>query len=75
MLKIKGNIDIGTFHKVSLLMKQANVGYQPIMAMVFSHQDVNKFLTKADDETFFNEGVIMTVAIIVKFYLLTGVLY
>ncbi len=52
MLKIKENIDIGTFDKVSLLMKQANVGYQPIKAMEFSQQDVNTFLTKADDETF-----------------------
>ncbi|KAK7864334.1 hypothetical protein R5R35_009177 [Gryllus longicercus] len=52
MLKIKDNIDTGTFHKVSLLMKQANMGYQPIKAMVFSQQDVNTFLTKADDETF-----------------------
>ncbi len=33
-------------------MKQANVGYQPIKAMEFSQQDVNTFLTKADDETF-----------------------
>ncbi len=52
MLKIKENIVIGTFHKVSLLMKQANVGYQPIKAMVFSQEDVNTLLTKADDETF-----------------------
>ncbi len=53
MLKIKENIVIGTFHKVSLLMKQANVGYQPIKAMVFFPQeDVNPLLTKADDENF-----------------------
>ena len=52
MLKIKDGIDISAYNKVQLHMKQANIGYEAEKSMIFSKDDVRKFLVEADDEKY-----------------------
>lgn len=52
MLKIKKNVDISTYHKVTSFLKTLNVDYKPKKSTVFSQEDVEKFLSEAPDDRF-----------------------
>lgn len=51
-LQAKDNIDIDNFCKLKNFLKRKSTGYQPRTSMIFSRENINKFITEAPDETY-----------------------
>lgn len=52
MVKIKQNVDISKFYKLTTFLKKQNVGFRPKKAKTFTKEDVAKFMIKAPDEVY-----------------------
>ena len=52
ILKIKENIDISKFYTLNATIKQYSVGYESKKSLVFTENDLKKFLYEAPDETY-----------------------
>lgn len=52
IVKIRQNIDISKFYKVTTFLKKKNIGCRPQKAEVFTKEDISKFMVTAPDETY-----------------------
>lgn len=52
VIKIKNDLDISKFFKVTSYIKRQNVGFRPKKAKVFNKEEVTKFLNEAPDEVY-----------------------
>lgn len=50
--KIKQNLDISKFYKVTSFLKKKNIGFRPQKAAVFTKEDISKFMSTAPDEIY-----------------------
>lgn len=51
------NINIGNYPKIVPYLKRNSVGFQPKKAKVFTHEEVDKFLMEAPDDSFLMKKV------------------
>lgn len=49
LVKIKQNVDISKFHKLTLFLKQKNVGFRAQKAQVFTKEDISRFMLAPDE--------------------------
>lgn len=67
-LYIKKNIDFKQYSKVTAFLKKKSVGYKPKVSEVFSREQCDTFLQKADDNEYLMIKVKFTIFILHKFY-------
>lgn len=58
-LKIKNDLDISGFHKLTAFLKEKSVGYKPKKSKTLSQDNVRKFLLEAPDREFLMMKVIL----------------
>lgn len=58
-LKIKNDLDISGFHKLTAFLKEKSVGYKPKKSKTLSQDNVSKFLLEAPDREFLMMKVIL----------------
>ena len=61
-LNLNDGIDISKYAKLVAFLKSKNAGYRPKKSLVFSREDMNRFLTEAPD----HEYLLMKVCVCVK---------
>lgn len=49
LVKIKQNLDISKFHKLTSFLKKQNVGFRPQKAQIFTKEDISKFMLAPDE--------------------------
>lgn len=49
LVKIKQNLDISQFHKLTSFLKQKNVGFRAQKAQVFTKEDISRFMLAPDE--------------------------
>lgn len=49
LVKIKENLDISKFHKLTSFLKQKNVGFRAQKAQVFTKEDISRFMLAPDE--------------------------
>lgn len=52
VLKIKINLDLSQYYKLTSFLKKQNVGYRPKKSKIFDKNDISKFMKEAPDETY-----------------------
>lgn len=52
VLKIKINLDLSQYFKLTLFLKKQNVGYRPKKAKIFDKIEVSKFMEEAPDQIY-----------------------
>lgn len=52
VIKIKRDIDIGEFYKLTAFLKKQNVGFKPKKAKIFTKEEIFSFMNSAPDEIY-----------------------
>lgn len=50
--KLKQDLDIGKFHKLTAFIKRQNIGFRPKKAKTFNEEEITKFMSEASDEIY-----------------------
>lgn len=58
-IKLKNDIDIKTFYKLTAFLKRESVGYKPKKSKTLSHHNISKFLLEAHDSEFLMKKVVL----------------
>lgn len=52
VIKIKRDIDIGEFYKLTAFLKKQNIGFKPKKAKIFTKEEIFSFINSAPDEIY-----------------------
>ena len=52
VLKVKKDLDISKYYKITAYIKRQNVGFRPKKSRIFTQEEIRKFLTEAPDEVY-----------------------
>lgn len=51
-IKVYEDVDIGKYHRLTAFLKRQHVGYEAKKSLMFSRDEIDKFLQNAPDDTF-----------------------